>query len=933
MNLALRNKISVIASYTTFWGWNLTFLVLSITGIMPWLGLPIMTAVITGVLSFDFLITICLLILVPASSLWFTRKKFLGKPDLQIRFFYGVEVPIFFLCLLRLFVLRELTLASAFLIGSILFAAFLYSRHLIQSEKSNIPINRFILLYNSFLLIIALYVGVILSFYALPTGWSFIEFIFSFEWLRIIYEIVITPKFWFSFIFGMFWWLPFGLLFFYFSIALFIFSPIALVLFYGQAWLQSWKREAKTSSPIIATGSTVSIIAVWIIIFFLVDRQPQTHTFEVLAQPAVTQLQKENILKNEVEIRQGLLNAYLYPYRYLSARTDVNSIEILYENVIGLPHSVTKPLQNIHNTLLSPLLYKGDSSDIRKAADLYALIFDTPIQKGEKETVITALEASAYRDQVEAGLLNINQQKVWLEEQKITTTQQDSIVNVELYEVYYNQTLLRQEVFYYFSLPENATITGLWLGESSDKDKRQAYTVSPRGVAHKVYREQVRERVDPALLEQVGPRQYRLRAFPIPPMSILPQDNNFFSDDVLFQQSLQVPPKMHLWLTYSVFIDGSNIIFPELLEKRNVFWTDKTKRSINGSSFSQMTGWMPDNPKNLNYTSKDLKIPFKEEGVIVSAKVVSSELLKHANNFKIAILIDTSYSMLSKKEDIFDNIDWLQNQKPTKFFDFFICPVHEQLKKISDPPKDLSHTTFYGFVSDSDLWNQASKIQTIGSYDAVFVLTDQGSYELSQDKPTLLQGKSPVWFVHLGQLAPAYEDNVMYKLLTRGGVATRLEEAYHQFLMKSTITQTQRIYGNTLWDFTEKASIEEDNISKAVYNPIASKVLIDYLSSKDPTTALEVLDAIHQIAKRVSIVSPYSSMIVLVNDQQKEQLNKAEKEKDRFDRVVDKGIEDLSMPNNVMVSAVPEPEIWVLLIVTLAFLLMLHRRQKTLKLS
>jgi hypothetical protein len=64
---------------------------------------------------------------------------------------------------------------------------------------------------------------------------------------------------------------------------------------------------------------------------------------------------------------------------------------------------------------------------------------------------------------------------------------------------------------YYFSLPESAVITGVWLGDSPDRNQRYEYTVAPRGAAQAVYRNEVRRNMDPALVEQIGPRQYRLR--------------------------------------------------------------------------------------------------------------------------------------------------------------------------------------------------------------------------------------------------------------------------------------------------------------------------------------------------------------------------------------------------------------------------------------
>ena len=253
-------------------------------------------------------------------------------------------------------------------------------------------------------------------------------------------------------------------------------------------------------------------------------------------------------------------------------------------------------------------------------------------------------------------------------------------------------------------------------------------------------------------------------------------------------------------------------------------------------------------------------------------------------------------------------------------------PVREPLKKIT--AQDLENITFFGTLSDGDLWNQAVYLQSQESYDVVFVLSDQGTYELAYDKPALSEGKSPVWFVHLDKLAPAYEDNVMYKLLgSHGGVAVNLEAAYQQFLIQNSLTPTQRAHGGILWDFSKLTSEATTTTSNILGTSVAAKILIDYMASQQSMPTIESLDAIHQIAKRESVVTPYSSMIVLVNDQQKEQLKKAEQEQDRFDRVVDKGVENLTKPGNAMVSAVPEPETWILLGLSVLFLWTLVKRQ------
>jgi len=83
------------------------------------------------------------------------------------------------------------------------------------------------------------------------------------------------------------------------------------------------------------------------------------------------------------------------------------------------------------------------------------------------------------------------------------------------------------------------------------------------------------------------------------------------------------------------------------------------------------------------------------------------------------------------------------------------------------------------------------------------------------------------------------------------------------------------------------------------------------------------LDAIHAIAKTYKIVTPYSSMIVLVNDEQRKALKIAEAQKDRFNRKVEDGKEQ---PNNPLNVSIPEPSMIVGLVAIALFLI--SRRQR-----
>ena len=151
------------------------------------------------------------------------------------------------------------------------------------------------------------------------------------------------------------------------------------------------------------------------------------------------------------EIREGLVNAYLSSYGYLSSRQDSNSLSVMYRDTLGLNKSAADSVQSAYNFLISPFLYNGSEQDIEKAEELYEEFFDKPIQKAEAPAITHAVRSTFDREEVKAGLLNINEKKVWLESQQVTVKEQGDWAEVEVYELYKNQTPEVQEIFYYFS--------------------------------------------------------------------------------------------------------------------------------------------------------------------------------------------------------------------------------------------------------------------------------------------------------------------------------------------------------------------------------------------------------------------------------------------------------------------------------------------------
>jgi hypothetical protein len=93
-------------------------------------------------------------------------------------------------------------------------------------------------------------------------------------------------------------------------------------------------------------------------------------------------------------------------------------------------------------------------------------------------------------------------------------------------------------------------------------------------------------------------------------------------------------------------------------------------------------------------------------------------------------------------------------------------------------------------------------------------------------------------------------------------------------------------------------------------------IISDSITKREQISELATLDGLHALAVENSIVTPYSSMIVLINARQEQMLDQLEQQSDRFAREVEK-IGDTNAPN---ITGVPEPEEWLLIGIATALL-------------
>ncbi|MEO1294725.1 MAG: hypothetical protein AAFW75_02810, partial [Cyanobacteria bacterium J06636_16] len=134
------------------------------------------------------------------------------------------------------------------------------------------------------------------------------------------------------------------------------------------------------------------------------------------------------------------------------------------------------------------------------------------------------------------------------------------------------------------------------------------------------------------------------------------------------------------------------------------------------------------------------------------------------------------------------------------------------------------------------------------------------------------------------------------------------------------------------WEIAASTSSPTDEAQADApdFQTFAARQAIRWLSRDRDMTQLAELDGLHAIAKRTEIVTPYSSMLVLVNDRQREALAEAEGSADRFAREAETGEDTLTDPGNPLnVPAVPETESILGIVLAGGGLLWVLRRQRS----
>jgi putative PEP-CTERM system integral membrane protein len=389
---------------------------------------------------------------------------------------------------------------------------------------------------------------------------------------------------------------------------------------------------------------------------------------------------------------------------------------------------------------------------------------------------------------------------------------------------------------------------------------------------------------------------------------------------------------MHLWMTYAVLAEEGGWPLPRLSERRNVYWTSRTERVGGGGAEPGEGGWLP-----AALPARAKPAPGRHAVDLPGGRVVATpaklESTRPRDGARLALVLDTSRSMERQAGAVGRELSWAREALAGTATDLYLTASADSGRSVERAASLASfepeRVVYFGRLAWPEILQQFESSRGGARYDAVLVLTDDGPYELAAE------GVAPkiepaLWMVHAGGAVPrAYDDGTLDQLGRPGsGAAITLSEALRRWAAADaapgTLTDVQDGYA---WTLEEGASGAAPGVPGATgaevdpFTPLAARQLVLAMARWKQQGRAVTLDDLHAVAVKGRIVTPYSSMLVLVNDEQRRRLAELEKQEDRFDREVETGKANLPQGSDLLnVSGVPEPREWVLLGVAVALL-------------
>jgi putative PEP-CTERM system integral membrane protein len=874
-----------------FWPWNLLLLAFVVFGFVPMVVVPMVIDAIDGLARWDFVSTALVVTFVPFFSVWHAwqhRKAHRERPLELLTFFFGVELALLAVTAGRLFGLHELTGAGEVIFAAIVVGGFVAEVRVVLGDR--LPPNQLVDgAMNVALVLRALagvYVGALLASISLPLLAQFVWGLGEFVGPAAIVVVLLLPL-----------WLWLG-------------ASIVLVLLLPVAAPVSWVIVARRSSLLVRERwgvddllvTTLSPLAAGIVAVAVQWTQPHVGVLSRIAQLAVTDDDRRALVADREHIERGLVDAYLGRHTYLGDNgSQPWSTAFAWQRGYQQRGLISTGLDNTLIDYGRPFFYDGEFGEAAMARSAYRAFFGRELERDHAAEVRKALAARWSRDERFAGFIDEGQARVRLERQDLTIrNDRKGVVDVEVHDTWANQTGSDQEVVLSFELPESAAVTGLWLGPTENRAEAFTHIVSPRGAAQQVYREEVRARRDPALLEQTGPRQYRLRVFPLPArpphsgVEIL--QNGWEAKDA---------PRVHVWVTYEALPDDDGgVPLPRLRERRNGFWDARTTRHVHFGSdvlgvassvdaFAEAQDAI-DGGEWVQHTGLTLPavaratVAARVDGACAALVPAAAPAMPSLAGRIIDVVVDRSLAVADHQQALLDALAALRATGATLQFTLGTSMLRTDRPEVVDDydDEDVRRTVFFGAAQPKELLAQWVLNHHEKLPDVVVVLAGGASFDVATDTPLPLLERDDhalprTLLVHLdGAMPRGYDDATLDAIRRSGGTATT---SLRDGLLR--LQDTPFVDGHR-FDATVTDDVAGGCASSGPGRAVIARQRI-LLADRGGKAPLSALDGLHRLAVESSVTTPYSSLLVLVNAQQRARLAQLSNQQDRFDREVD----------------------------------------------
>jgi putative PEP-CTERM system integral membrane protein len=363
---------------------------------------------------------------------------------------------------------------------------------------------------------------------------------------------------------------------------------------------------------------------------------------------------------------------------------------------------------------------------------------------------------------------------------------------------------------------------------------------------------------------------------------------------------------------------------PYLARKYNVYWDQGSERLLNGLALNlDEESWLPAAaPLSTPATPAAHRVDFPNGQSVLVRPATTADQPQPTGDLHLAVVLNRSRSMGDLAAEVEAALAELSAWGTADLY-LTVSPFHgEAASRIALADRTPDHLFFFGGMKASELLAQFGELYQGEAYDAIFVLTDGSGYETGAANVTIPVPEASIWMVHLnGRFPIGYDDETLTAVqASGGGSVTGISEGLARLLVRQA-GQVDLVDGY-VWQVLETAAAPDDamlHTADSPFAPLAARrlILAEMAAQRGQITELATLDALHELALTYDIVTPYSSMIVLVNAEQRRLLEQLSAQDDRFERAFEELGNTTPPP---VVTGVPEPEEWLLIGLALAAL-------------